>query len=336
VARTQSRIIALALLLGLTLVACSHAGYEPPADRITLQLKWLTQAQFAGYYAAQVNGYYRAEQLFVTIRPGGPDIDPEEVVSAGRAEVGVSWLSSLLAARDRGHDLVNIAQLFARSGMREIAFRSSGIRGPADLRGRRVAVWFAGNEHPLFATLDKYGLDRQRDVTIVRQPFDMRLLLDRQVDAAAAMTYNELKQVLDAGVRLEDLVVIDFNTEGTAMLEDGLVASGVWLSDPRHRAIAARFLRASLRGWAFCRDRPRACVDIVVTESPVLGRAHQEWMMAEVNKLIWGPGTTAATFGRMDPAAFRTTADIALRYGVIRRPPDARAYTHEVWEAARP
>jgi NitT/TauT family transport system substrate-binding protein len=326
----------LPLLMAVAVTAaCTMAGRETPPDRVTLQLKWVTQAQFAGYYAAQVRGFYRAERLLVSIRAGGPDIDPEEVVQEGRAEIGVGWLSSLLAARDRGLDLVNIAQIFAQSGMREIAYKTSGIRGPADLRGRRVAVWFAGNEHPLFATLEKYGLHRERDLTIVRQPFDMKLFLDRQVDAAAAMTYNELRQVLDAGATLNDLVLIDFNAEGTAMLEDGLFASAAWLQGPRHRDIAARFLRASLKGWEYCRDHPKACVDIVVGESPVLGRPHQEWMMAEVNKLIWAPGTEPAMLGRLDAAAFRRTADIALRYGVIRRPPDPRAWTHEIWDAAR-
>ena len=300
-----------------------------------LQLKWVPQAQFAGYYAAKARGFYAAEGLDVTIRPGSPDAAAEDVVASGQADIGVGWLSSLLAARDRGRPLVNIAQVFGASGMRQIAFAASGIRGPADLRGRRVAVWLAGNEYPLLATLEKYGIDRTRDVTLVPQPFDMRLLLDRKVDAAAAMTYNEYKQVLDAGVRAEDLVVIDFNREGTAMLEDGLFTTGDWLRRPGHRAIAARFLRASLRGWALCRDRAAECVDIVLAANPRLGRAHQTWMLAEVNKLIWAAGTPAGEIGRMNPDAFQRTAAIALRFGVITRPADAAAFTHEVWELAR-
>jgi NitT/TauT family transport system substrate-binding protein len=307
---------------------------RPAPDRVRLQLKWVTQAQFAGYYAARARGLYAVEGLDVTILPGGPDIAPEEVVARGGAEVGVGWLSSLLAARDRGLPLVNFAQVFGASAMRQIAFASSGIRGPADLRGRRVAVWFSGNEFPLLATLDKYDLDPKRDLTVVPQPVDMRLFLDRAVDAAAVTTYNEYRQVLDAGVRPEDLVVIDFNREGTAMLEDGLFATAAWLRTPGHRQLAARFLRASLRGWEFCRDQPAACVDLVLAEQPALGRAHQAWMMAEVNKLIWGPPAPAAPVGRMDPAAFRRTADIAHRFDVIRRPASAEAYTHEVWDLA--
>jgi len=310
-------------------------GAGQAADKVTLQLKWVTQAQFAGYYAAKVKGFYTAEQLDVTIRPGGPDIVPEQVVAGGGAQFGIDWLPSLLSARDQGAPLTNIAQVYAHSGMRELAFKTSGIKGPADLRGRKVAVWFGGNEFELLATLEKYKIDRNKDVTLVQQPFDMNLLLGKQVDAAAAMTYNEYKQVLDAGVKPDDLVVIDFNKEGTAMLEDGIFVRADWLRSAKNKPIAARFLRASLKGWELCRDRPAECVEIVLKESPVLGRDHQTWMMTEVNKLVWGPPTPSSPPGKMDPAAFKQTAEIALKFGVIKKPADAGAYTHEIWELAQ-
>jgi NitT/TauT family transport system substrate-binding protein len=321
--------------LGLALLAMAVAGRAQPMDRVELQLKWVPQAQFAGYYVARAKGFYAGEGIEVTVRPGGPDITPEQVVAAGGAQFGIGWLPGLLAARDRGVPLVNIAQIFAHSGMREIAFASSGIRGPADLRGRRVAVWFGGNEFELLATLDKYRIDPQRDVALIPQPLHMNLFLERKVDAAAAMIYNEYKQVLDAGVKPEDLVVIDFNQEGTAMLEDGIFVKADWLRDPKNKQTAARFLRATLAGWAHCRDRASECVDIVRRETPGLAREHQAWMMAEVNKLIWGPPPAPSPLGKMDADAFRRTADIALRFGVIRRPADPGAYTHEIWELAR-
>jgi NitT/TauT family transport system substrate-binding protein len=326
-------LMVLAAVLA-TLVAAGD-GSGQGGDRVTLQLKWVTQAQFAGYYAARARGFYGAEGLDVTIRPGGPDIVPEQVVAGGGAQFGIDWLPSLLSAREQGAPLVNIAQVFAYSGMREIAFKSSGIKGPADLKGRKVAVWFGGNEFELLATLEKYRIDRHRDVTLVQQPFDMNLLLQKQVDAAAAMTYNEYKQVLDAGVKPEDLVVIDFNREGTAMLEDGVFTRADWLRGGRNREIAARFLRASLRGWELCRDRPAECVEAVLKESPVLGRDHQTWMMTEINKLIWGPPAPRTPLGRMDPEAFKQTAAIAHRFGVIKKPADGAAFTHEIWEMAR-
>ena len=327
----MTRALVMMVAGALTAVAAASQGAEP----VTLQLKWVTQAQFAGYYAARAKGFYTAEGLDVTIRPGGPDIVPEQVVTGGGAQFGIDWLPSLLAAREQGAPLVNIAQVFAYSGMREIAFKSSGIKGPADLKGRKVAVWFGGNEFELLATLEKYNIDRHRDITLVHQPFDMNLFVQKQVDAAAAMTYNEYKQVLDAGAKPEDLVVIDFNKEGTAMLEDGVFVRADWLRQGKNKEIAARFLRASLKGWELCRDRAAECVDIVLKESPALGRDHQTWMMAEINKLVWGPPAPKTSPGKMDPEAFKRTADIAHRFGVIKKPAEPAAYTQEIWEMAQ-
>jgi NitT/TauT family transport system substrate-binding protein len=327
--------LAMTMLALLVAAMLPEDGASQAADKVTLQLKWVTQAQFAGYYAAQAKGLYAAEKLDVTIRPGGPDLVPEQVVAGGGAQFGIDWLPSLLSARDQGAPLTNVAQVYAYSGMREIAFKTSGIRGAGDLRGRKVAVWFGGNEFELLATLEKHKIDRNRDLTLVQQPFDMNLLLQRKVDAAAAMTYNEYKQVLDAGVKPEQLVVIDFNQEGTAMLEDGIFARADWLRDAKNKAVAARFLRASLKGWEHCRAEAAECVEIVLKESPVLGREHQAWMMTEVNKLVWGPPAPKSPLGKMDPQAFKQTADIALRFGVIKKAADAGAYTHEIWEMAR-
>jgi NitT/TauT family transport system substrate-binding protein len=328
-------LLVVAPLACLAIVGSADVGRSQSADKVQLQLKWVTQAQFAGYYAAKAKGFYTGEGLDVTIRPGGPDIVPEQVVAGGGAQFGIDWLPSLLSARDQGAPLVNIGQVFTSSGMREIAFKSSGIKGAADLKGRRVAVWFGGNEFELLATLEKYKIDRNRDVNLVQQPFDMNLLLQKKVDAAAAMTYNEYKQVLDAGVKADDLVVIDFNREGTAMLEDGIFVKGDWVRDAKNKPIAARFLRASIKGWEVCRDKPAECVEIVLKESPVLGREHQTWMMAEVNKLIWGPPAPKTPPGKMDPEAFKRTADIALKFGVIKKPADSGAYTNEIWEMAQ-
>lgn len=316
----------------LAFAATAGEGHGQAADAVRLQLKWLPQAQFAGYYAARAKGFYAAENLTVTIQPGGPSIVPEQVVAAGGAHFGIDWLPSLLAVRDRGIAVVNIAQVFAHSGMRQIAFASSGIRGPADLRGRKVAVWFAGNEFELLATLEKYGIDRRRDITLVPQSSDMALLLDKKVDAAAATTYNEYYQVLAAGVKPEELVVIDFNVEGTAMLQDGIFVASEWLRDPRNKQIAARFLRASLRGWEFCRQVPGDCVDLILQENPALDRPHQTRMLVEVTKLIWGPPAPRTPLGKMDPDAFKRTADIAYRFGVITKPADPGSYTDEVWD----
>ncbi len=350
-------VLSLVMVLALALSACAApaapsdgdasagTGGEAAAgdgcesvDEVTLQLKWVAQAQFAGYYAAAGEGYYDEECLDVTLASGGPDIVPEQVVAGGQADFGINFVPSLLSAREQGTNLVNIAQVFERSAMREISWVDTGIESPADLAGKRVAVWFGGNEFELLATLAKYGIDKDNDLELVQQPFDMNLLLERQVDAAAAMTYNELAQVLETInpetgelYQLEQLNVIDFNEEGTAMLQDGVFVTEEWLADEANQDIAARFLRASFKGWMFCRDNPDACVDYVLEQGPALPRGHQTWMMNEVNKLIW---PSSAGIGQMDPAIFQQTADIALQFGIINEPPTEGAYVTEYAQAA--
>jgi NitT/TauT family transport system substrate-binding protein len=333
--RFLSEMVVL-LLLGALLAACGGApAASGTPDKVTVQLKWVTQAQFAGYYAALEQGFYKAENLDVIVRPGGPDIVPEQVVAGKQAEFGLDWLASLLAVREQGTPLVNIAQVFTFAGMRELSWKDSGIAGPADWKGKKVAVWFGGNEYNLLATLAKYNLNKDSDVTLIQQPFDMNLLLNKEVDAAAAMTYNELYQVLSAGHKIDELNIIDFNKEATAMPEDGIFAREDWLQDAKNKDIAARFLRASFKGWEYCRDNVDVCVDIMVKNNAPGGKDAQKWQMQEINKLIWGdPINKDTKIGYMDPALFKFGAETALKFGVIKNPADEKAYTHEIWDLA--
>lgn len=336
------RKVLVLLLAGLLVMGIlpSVTAQDEMVD-VRLQLKWVTQAQFAGYYAALNEGYYEAEGLNVTILPGGPDIGPQQVVAAGGAEFGIDWMGSHLAAREGGSGAVVIAQIFQRSGMREVAWKDSGIETIEDMEGKKVGVWGFGNQFPLFAALVKAGLDPEdpNDVEIVNQPFDMTLLLNREVDAAAAMTYNELAQVLEfvgedgsfPTYTLDDLNVIDLNEVGTAMLEDNIFANEEWLAQEGNEEIAIKFIKASLRGWAFCRDNAAACVDYVLAEGSTLGAGHQTWMMNEINKLIW---PSEGPVGIMNPEMYQQTADIALNYEVITEAPDEGAWRNDLVEAA--
>src|SRR5256886_16652871 len=225
----------------------SRAQAAPKLTKVTLQLKWVTQSQFAGYYAAVQKGYYKNAGLDVTLKVGGPDITPEQTVLGGQAEFGIDWLPNLFATREKGGTIVSIAQVFARSGMTELTWKDSGIDSIAKMRGKKVGVWCCGNQPELFAALAKNGIDPNKpsDVTIVNQPFDMNLFLQKQVDAAAAMTYNELAQVLETKnpatgklYTLKDINVIKLQNVGTGMLEDGIFSTGSWLKDPKHVAIA--------------------------------------------------------------------------------------------------
>jgi NitT/TauT family transport system substrate-binding protein len=305
---------------------------------VTLQLKWVTQAQFAGYYAALEQGYYEDEGLNVTIKPGGPDIVPEQVVLGDQAEFGINWLDNTLATRDQGGQIVNIAQVFARSGMTEVTWKDTGLDSIEKLEGKKVGVWLGGNEHKLFAALTKNGIDPQKDAKIVAQPFDMNLFLNREVDAAAAMTYNELAQVLetknpDSGslYTLDELNVLKMSELGTGALEDGIFVREDWIADEANQDIATRFLKASFKGWIYCRDNPDDCVQYVLDEGPTLGEGHQRWMMNEINKLIW---PNSGGIGVMNADDYDTTAQIAQDYKIVKNDPGDGVYTSEFAEAA--
>jgi NitT/TauT family transport system substrate-binding protein len=331
--------LALVAAVTLSMWAAQSAPAAKKADKLTLQLKWVTQSQFAGYYAAKALGYYKQFGLDVNIKVGGPDITPEQVVASGQAEIGLDWLPSLLATRDTGTNLVNIAQMFARSGMTEIVHKDSGITSIAGMRNKTVGVWCCGNQFELYAALTKHGMDptKNKGVKIFNQPFDMKAFLSRQIDAAAAMTYNELAQVLesqnpDTGklYTLNDLNVFKLQNEGTGMLEDGLFANADWVHS--NRDVAMRFIAASDRGWIYCRDHVAQCTNIVLKNGPTLGKGHQTWQMNEINKLIW-PNNLG--IGVMSPAAFKTTAAIALKYKVIKKPANANAsYDKELAKSA--
>ena len=306
-------------------VAATAASKRSEATKVTLQLKWVTQAQFAGYYAASAKGFYKQAGLDVKIKVGGPSITPELVVAGKQAEFGIDWLPALLAARDKGGDLVNVAQVFTRSGMTELTWRDSGITSIAKMRGKKVGVWCCGNENELYAALVKNGIDPKnpKDITIVNQPFNMDLLLQRQVDAAAAKTYNELAQVLETKnpktgqlYTLKDLNVITMEKAGTGMLEDGIFVRGDWLKDKANQETTRKFLEASFRGWVYCRDHRVECTTIVLKNGSLLGKGHQTWQMNEINALIW---PVKQGVGVMDKAAYARTAKIAKQFGVIKK-----------------
>jgi NitT/TauT family transport system substrate-binding protein len=331
-------VVVLAAVAALGAASFATAGgSSQKLTKVTLQSKWVVQSQFAGYYVAKARGYYKQAGLDVTIKPGGPDISPEQVVLGGQAEFGIDWMPSLLSQRDTGNDLVNIAQVFARSGTTEVAFKSSGINNFKQMKGKKFGVWILGNEFEQEAALVKNGLNPKKDVTLVKQNFDMNAFLSHQIDAASAMTYNELAQVLetknpDTGklYTLKDLNVFKMSALGTGMLQDGVFVKGDWLKDTANQATAVKFLTASFKGWLYCANHVKQCVNIVLANGPALPRGHQTWQMNEINKLIW-PNKTG--IGIMSPAAFALTSAISLKYGIIKKKPSG-AYTTKYSKAA--
>ncbi len=366
-------LLLLALALAVVLVACGGTPEEPdagaetdteapaepaeeggeaeaPADEesdateeltpVRLQLQWVAQSQFAGYYAAQAQGFYEDEGLDVTILEGAVEIVPQQVVAQGDAEFGIAWVPKMLASREAGADLVNIGQVFQRSGTVQVAWADSGIESVDDWAGKRVGTWGFGNEWEVFAALRMHGIDPDNpdDVTIVQQPFDMSLLLNREIDLAQAETYNEWAQLLEATnpetgelYQPEDFTVFDYNDIGTAMLQDHVFARESWLAEEGNEDIALRFLRASFRGWIYCRDNFEECVQIVLDNGPTLGEGHMRWMLNEINVLIW---PSPQGIGVMDPDLYQQTVDISLDFGVLTEPPDDEALRTDLAEQA--
>ncbi len=343
------RLLALLAVLSLMAAACTSSTDDTEAaaggdecetvDEVSLQLQWVTQSQFAGYFAAVDQGFYEAFCLDVTILEGGVDIVPQQQLGSGAADFAVSWVPKALVSREEGVDIVNVAQVFQRSGTLQVSFADSGIMGPADLAGKKVGNWGFGNEFELLAGTRSVGLEPGTDYELIQQNFDMLALLAGDIDAAQAMTYNEYAQVLESInpatgelYKAEDLSVIDWNDVGTAMLQDAIWASGERLaSDAAYADITTRFIAGSIQGWAWCRDNADECVDVVLANSPILGRSHMSWMLNEINKLIWpSPGKA----GVMDTALWDQTISVATSESVLAGAPDADAYTTEYAEAA--
>lgn len=335
--RKRWMVVAAVVTVMASLAVASMAGAgasQSQATKVTVQLKWVTQAQFAGFYAAKQKGYYKQLGLDVNIKVGGPDIVPEQVVLGGQAEFGVNWLPSLFSNREAGNDLVNIGQMYTRSGTTEVAFKDSGITTMQQMKGKKYGVWLFGNEFEQQAALVKAGLDPKKDVTLVKQNFDMVAFLKKEIDAASAMTYNELAQVLETKnpatgklYQLSELNVFKMSALGTGMLQDGIFVKGDWIKDKANQATAVKFLQATFKGWAFCRDHSQACVDIVVKQGTALPRGHQAWQMNEVNALIW---PNKLGIGVMDPASWKQTNAIATKFKVIKKPATQASYRSDL------
>jgi NitT/TauT family transport system substrate-binding protein len=315
--------LTLALAMSLT------AGSVLAADKVTLQLKWVAQSQFAGYYVAKDKGFYTDEGLDVDIKPGGPDIAPEQVIAGGGADVIVDWAGGALAAREKGVKLVNIAQPFAKAGMELVCPKDGPIKSEKDFPGHTLGVWFFGNEYPFYAWMNKLGYktDGGKDgVTVLKQSFDVQPLIQKQADCISVMTYNEYWQLMDAGFKPDDLIVFNYAAMGNDLMEDGLYAMEDKLKDPKFKEDMVKFVRASMKGWQYAKDHPDEAAGIVM-DNGGQDENHQKRMMGEVGKLL-GDGT-----GKLDHALYERTEKALLDQKIIKNKPEG-AYTDEITAAA--
>ncbi|ODT70342.1 MAG: nitrate ABC transporter substrate-binding protein [Pelagibacterium sp. SCN 63-23] len=303
----------------------SGAASALAADALTLQLKWVTQAQFAGYLVAEAKGFYDEEDLDITILPGGPNIAPEQVIAGGGADIIVTWMAAGMAARESGVPLVNIAQPFKRSGLMMICPTETGITSEADFPGHTLGVWFFGNEYPFFAWMNKIGLatdGSEGGVTVLQQSFDIQPMIQGQADCISVMTYNEYGQALDAGYGPDNLTIFNYTEMGNDLLEDGLYVMEDTLSDPAKVDAYTRFVKASMKGWAYALENPEEAAEIVVEldETGAAELAHQLYMVGEVSKLV------DADDPALDMETYERTVQALLDQEIIKATPEG-AYT---------
>jgi NitT/TauT family transport system substrate-binding protein len=327
------------MLLSIAAAALVTAGTARAAEPVTVQLKWVADAQFAGYFVAKDKGYYKDAGLDVTVKPGGPDIAPEQVLAAGGADVIVDWMPAALAVREKGVPLVNISQTFQRSGLELTCLKSTGITSPAQFPGHTLGVWFAGNEYPFLAWMAKLNIPTNggaKGVTVLKQGFNVDPLLQKQAACISTMSYNEYWQVIEAGVKPADLVVFKYSDEGVATLEDGLYALGTKLGDKKFADKLARFVAASNRGWAYAVKHPDEAVKIVLDNDTTGAQTelHQKHMMAEVARLITD---SKEPIGYLASAAYERTVSVLLSSSstpVITKKPEG-AWTHAIYDASK-
>ncbi|USG63217.1 ABC transporter substrate-binding protein [Sneathiella marina] len=324
-------------LLATAAIFGAMAMSAQAADKLTLQLKWVTQAQFAGYYVAKDKGFYKDADLEVTIKPGGPDVAPSQVIAGGGADVVIDWMPAALATREKGVPLVNISQVFAKSGMMLTCRKDMGVKTANDFKGKTLGVWFFGNEYPFLSWMDTLGFSTSGsnpDITVLKQGFNVDPILQKQAACVSTMTYNEYWQVLDAGLTPEELTVFKYEEQGVATLEDGLYVMEDSLKDDAMVDKLSRFVAASLKGWEYAVANPDEAADIVL-ENDATGaqtEKHQRRMMREIAKLV---GTNKV--GRLDEAAYQRTVDILMSGKsdvVIAKKPEG-AYTQMIWERAQ-
>lgn len=351
-------VIASAALLTAALAGAALVSVQAqakPLVQVKLQLKWFPQAQFAGYFAAQAKGYFKSEGLEVTLIPAG-DGNPVNAVMSGAADFGTTWITDFLVNREKGQKIVHIGQIFQKSGFTLVSLASNNYKTVADLKGKKVGVWPGGNEYPVVALAKKAGLSTSLDssvaspdITAITYPFDPSLVFPDKVDAVSAMTYNEVNQIVGLGYPLAKLNIMRLSDMGINLLEDLMFAPEKVLAETNFKnsgmsgkEIAAKLLRASLKGWNWAVANQGAAVDIVVTKcgqtcngsGAIDARDHQTWQMKEIAKLYNAGPTTKGFAGLLEPAAYKANVTLLTDLGVLKKAPDAGAVDYSVWEMA--
>lgn len=328
------QFLSLVIVVALVLTGCggSNAPQAPTLTPVTLQLQWVTQAQFAGYYVALDKGWYREEGIDLTIIPGGPDQDSVNLVTNGTRDFGTALLADLTVAVQNDKPVIGIAQIQQQNGLLLLAKKSSGIQSPKDFTGKTVGVWLGSWEAQFDALMAQQGIAPDQ-FSLVSQGYSMAAFINDELDVASAMVYNEYYTVLESGISKDNLNIIDYADYGLDFPGDTLFTSKT--TAEQNPELCIGMVRASLKGWQYAIEHPEEAVDIVLKydQTGVQTKEHQLSMMNEIAKLVQVQGRQV---GRSDESVLKRTIDTLLEFGILKetiQPLDVM--TNEFWDEAQ-
>lgn len=304
----KARLIHFCLLFVFT----SAAADNPP---LRFAPHWLPQAQFAGFYMAQEQGYYRDAGLEVEIIHPPAHVNVVDWLQEGHADVISQFLVSAITARDQGLDLVNIAQFSQHSAILFVSKKASGIETLNDINGKRIAVWRGGFSEVPMAMISQHGLE----VEWVPILSTVNLFLLGGVDLMTVMWYNEYNQIYLSGINKDELNTFFLSDYGFDVPEDGLYA----LRETREKRAEElkAFVTATLKGWEYAANHRNETVERVVRimrEAHIPANpAHQRWMLDKV-LTTQDLGDKQLGPGELHPDDFRMAMDILQDRGMIQ------------------
>lgn len=305
--------VALATLASVTLQASALA-----AEAVSVRLKWLPQAQFAGIYVAKAKGFYDDVGMDMTINPGGPNLNAETLVGSGNDTFGIaSGTEGVLYAREKGLPIVCIGMDQQVTPFAFVAYDDSGIDSIEDFKGKKVAVWFTGVQYTLYSVLAAHDIS-QDEVDIVSQPFSMQPFIDKQYDVATVTLYNELNTLKEQGIDNIKLFIPD--DSGITTQQDSIITSEEMIEE--NPEMVQDFLNATLKGWKYAFENKEEAIDIVMAAADGLDRTHQELMLDKVHELMISNLGGTVGLGTLDMESIEAVQERLLGFEALQAPVD--------------
>ena len=314
------------MIKGWIVVLCCAFSTVHAQDRpVTLQLKWLHQFEFAGYYAADIKGYYAEKGLKVTIKPGDKNHSPVTEVLRGRATFGINDCD-LLINYTKGDPIVAMGSLFQHSPYIILATPYQNIHSPSDLIGKRILSSDNYGWAPMKAMLMREGipLDSVRKLDHTWKPMD---LLNGNADAMTGYVTVEPYQFLKMGI---DLSYIDPINYGVDFYGDVLFTQqSVINNDP---GLTEAFRKASIKGWEYATAHPEEIIKYILTLPGVERRGvTKEALMYEAIQMRKLMIPDLVEIGHMNEGRWQHILDIYTKLGLVGKKTriDNFLYNHE-------